>query len=85
MSAVFDGNLGEMKRGSRVVEAVGTNLLIGKNNHSSLLAEVFSLHMFSGIIDELKINNRALSAKEVASASACAGFRLRRSASEIKL
>ncbi|KKD54843.1 MULTISPECIES: GH32 C-terminal domain-containing protein [Paenibacillus] len=80
VNAVFDGNQGEIKlylngseiasaavpRGSRLAEAAGTDLLIGKNNHSSLLAEVFSLHMFSGIIDELKIYNRALSAEEVA-------------------
>ncbi|AJE53918.1 MULTISPECIES: GH32 C-terminal domain-containing protein [Paenibacillus] len=80
VNAVFDGNQGEIKlylngseiasaavpRGSRLAEAADTDLLIGKNNHSSLLAEVFSLHMFSGIIDELKIYNRALSAEEVA-------------------
>lgn len=79
VNAVFDGNQGEIKlylngseiasaavpRGSRLAEAADTDLLIGKNNHSSLLAEVFSLHMFSGIIDELKIYNRALSAEEV--------------------
>ncbi|KAF6589133.1 glycoside hydrolase, partial [Paenibacillus sp. EKM208P] len=51
---------------SRLAEATDSDLLIGKNNHSSLLAEVFSLHMFSGIVDELKIYNRALSAEEVA-------------------
>lgn len=80
VNAVFDGNQGEIKlylngseiasaavpRGSHLAEAADTDLLIGKNNHSSLLAEVFSLHMFSGIIDELKIYNRALSAEEVA-------------------
>ncbi|QDY82654.1 glycoside hydrolase [Paenibacillus polymyxa] len=80
VNAVFDGNQGEIKlylngseiasaavpRGSRLAEAADTDLLIGKNDHSSLLAEVFSLHMFSGIIDELKIYNRALSAEEVA-------------------
>jgi sucrose-6-phosphate hydrolase SacC (GH32 family) len=82
VSAVFDGNQGEMKlylngseiastslpRGSRLAEAVDSDLLIGKNNHSSRLAKVFSLHMFSGIMDELKIYNRALSAEEVAAA-----------------
>ncbi|MNK21925.1 Sucrose-6-phosphate hydrolase [compost metagenome] len=80
INAVFDGNQGEIKlylngseiasadlpRGSRLAEATGTELLIGKNNHSTQLAEVFSLHMFSGILDELKIYNRALSAEEVA-------------------
>ncbi|QQZ63908.1 GH32 C-terminal domain-containing protein [Paenibacillus sonchi] len=80
VNAVFDGNQGEIKlflngsvmasaavpRGSRLAEAVDTELLIGRNNHSTLLAEVFSLHMFSGIMDELKIYNRALSNEEVA-------------------
>ncbi|MGG4128822.1 GH32 C-terminal domain-containing protein [Paenibacillus illinoisensis] len=80
VSAVFDGDQGKMKlylngneiasavlpRGSRLAEAVDEDLLIGKNNHCSLLAGVFSLHMFSGIIDELKIYNRPLSADEVA-------------------
>ncbi|NUU79176.1 GH32 C-terminal domain-containing protein [Paenibacillus xylanilyticus] len=79
VNAVFDGNEGIMKlylngsevastdlpRGSRLVEAVDTELLIGKNNHSSLLADVFSLHMFSGMLDELNIYNRALSEQEV--------------------
>ncbi|MFP4976884.1 GH32 C-terminal domain-containing protein [Paenibacillus sp. CN-4] len=81
VNAVFNGDEGELKlylngceiasevltRGSRLVEAAGTDLLIGKNNHSSSLAGVFSLHMFSGIMDELKLYNRALSAEEVAS------------------
>ena len=80
VNAAFDGNKGEIKLylngrevassvvppGSRLIEAVDTDLLIGKNNHSSLLAKVFSLQMFSGIIDELKIYNRVLSAEEVA-------------------
>ncbi|MNO12503.1 Sucrose-6-phosphate hydrolase [compost metagenome] len=80
VNAVFDGNQGEIKlflngsviasaavpRGSRLAEAVDTDVLIGRNNHSTLLAEVFSLHMFSGILDELKIYDKALSAEEVA-------------------
>ena len=56
----------ELPRHSRLAEAVDTELLIGKNNHSSQWAGVFSLHMFSGIIDELKIYNRALSSEEIA-------------------
>lgn len=80
VNAVFDGNQGEIKlylngseiasadlpRGSRLAEAADTDVLIGKNNHSTLLAEVFSLQMFSGMLDELKIYNVALSAEEVA-------------------
>lgn len=80
INAVFDGDQGEVKlylngaeiastslpQGSRIVQALDTDLLIGKNNHSSLLVDVFNLHMFSGMIDELKLYNRALSAAEVA-------------------
>lgn len=80
VNAVFDGNNGKLKlylngseiassdlpRGSRLAEAAGMNVLIGKNNHSTLLADVFSLQMFSGMLDELKIYNRALNAEEVA-------------------
>ncbi|MDN4067126.1 GH32 C-terminal domain-containing protein [Paenibacillus vini] len=80
LNAVFDGHQGEIKlylngseiasssvpRGSRLAEAAGTDLLIGKNNHSSQWGGVFNLQMFSGLIDELKIFNRALSAEEVA-------------------
>lgn len=79
LNAVFNGGDGEMKlflngrviassavpRGSRIA-AADTDLLIGKNNHSSKLIEVFNLHMFSGIMDELKIYNRALSNEEAA-------------------
>lgn len=81
VNAVFSGDEGELRlylngeeiaseavpRGSRLAEAVGMDLLIGKNNHGSKLAEVFSLHMFSGIMDELKIYDRVLSAEEAAS------------------
>ncbi|MBY0011729.1 GH32 C-terminal domain-containing protein [Paenibacillus typhae] len=80
VNAVFNGDEGELKlylngseiasaavpAGSRLTEAADTDLLIGRNNHSSKLAEVFSLHMFSGLMDELKIYSRALSNEEVA-------------------
>lgn len=80
--AVFDGAQGAMKlylnghevasaslpQGSRLTQAAGTQLLIGKNNHSTRVARVFDLHMFSGMIDELKLYHRALSAAEVAAA-----------------
>lgn len=79
VNAVFDGEQGALKLylngveiassslppGSRLAQALDIELLIGKNNHSSLLADVFSLHMFSGLIDELKIYDRALSKEEV--------------------
>lgn len=105
VNAVFDGNQGEVKlylngseitsaelpRGSHLAVPMGTELLIGKNNHASSLSEVFSLHMFSGILDELKVYNRALSAEEVASSyrhvldSAHGGVRPQLKYDEIKL
>ncbi|KUP23567.1 GH32 C-terminal domain-containing protein [Paenibacillus sp. DMB5] len=80
VNAVFNGDKGKLKlylngseiasaaapAGSRLAQAADTDLLIGRNNHSSKLAEVFSLHMFSGLMDELKIYSRALSSEEVA-------------------
>lgn len=79
--AVFDGDQGELKLylngseiactkvpvGSRLIQAEDTELLIGKNNHSSVLADVFHLQMFSGILDELKIYNQALTTEQIAS------------------
>ncbi|WP_342562337.1 GH32 C-terminal domain-containing protein [Paenibacillus sp. FSL R7-0345] len=80
VNAVFNGDEGELKlylngsgiasavipAGSRLAVAADTDLLIGRNNHSSKLAEVFTLHMFSGLMDELKLYSRALSSGEVA-------------------
>ncbi|NOU76708.1 glycoside hydrolase [Paenibacillus sp. LMG 31458] len=43
------------------------DLLIGKNNQAAVLADDFSLHMFNGLIDEVKIYNRALSSEEISS------------------
>lgn len=45
--------------------ACSSELLIGRNNQSVLLEEAFSLHMFDGLMDELKLYNRALSAEEI--------------------
>lgn len=80
--AVFDSDRGELKLylngseiactdvpvGARLVQADDTDLLIGRNNHSSVLADVFHLQMFSGILDELKIYNQALNTEQIASA-----------------
>lgn len=80
--AVFDSDRGELKlylngseiactdvpMGARLVQADDTDLLIGRNNHSSVLADVFHLQMFSGILDELKIYNQALNTEQIASA-----------------
>ncbi len=80
--AVFDSDHGELKLylngseiactdvpvGARLVQADNTDLLIGRNNHSSVLADVFHLQMFSGILNELKIYNQALNTEQIASA-----------------
>jgi sucrose-6-phosphate hydrolase SacC (GH32 family) len=50
---------------SAVIASCHENLLIGKNNHSKMVADVFSLNMFNGLIDEVKIHNQALSAEEI--------------------
>ena len=41
------------------------DVLIGKNNQGVVLEGVFSLNMFNGLMDEVKIYNRALSAEEI--------------------
>ena len=42
-----------------------SDLLIGKNNQATVLAEAFRHNMFDGLIDEVKIYDRALSASEL--------------------
>lgn len=41
------------------------NLLIGKNNKPVELAGLFSFNMFSGLMDEVKLHNRALTEDEI--------------------
>ena len=41
------------------------NLIIGKNNKPVELAGLFSYNMFSGLIDELKLQNKALTPQEI--------------------
>ena len=41
------------------------NLIIGKNNFAVNLATVFNYNMFSGLMDEIKIHNTALSDEQV--------------------
>lgn len=41
------------------------DLLIGKNNHSAITNEIFDANMFCGMIDELKIYNRARTVEEI--------------------
>ncbi|WP_241674637.1 S-layer homology domain-containing protein [Paenibacillus luteus] len=41
------------------------NLIIGKNNKPVELAGLFSFNMFSGLIDEVKLQNKALTGQEI--------------------
>ncbi|WP_051251458.1 GH32 C-terminal domain-containing protein [Paenibacillus harenae] len=44
----------------------GADLLIGKNNQATVLAEAFRHNMFDGLMDDVRIYSRALSAVEIA-------------------
>lgn len=78
ITAVFDGQQGEMSlylNGKKVaskeipqgisIRPSGKNLLIGKNNKGVQVRQVFTANMFNGIIDEVKIYERALSEQEI--------------------
>ncbi|MFC4324314.1 GH32 C-terminal domain-containing protein [Litchfieldia salsa] len=78
ITATFNGVIGIIRlylNGEKVaegqIEANSTvskceeNLLIGKNNHPIWIEDVFSLNMFSGLIDDVKVHNRELSSIEV--------------------
>ncbi len=83
IAAVFNGSEGTVKLylngreagskdispGSRL-EAGPGDLLIGRNNCPAKLAEIFTLSMFSGLIDEVKLYGDALSAEEIAASFA---------------
>jgi hypothetical protein len=59
----LDGKLtGQLAAAGRVPTAAGVDLLIGRHNYGAWV--------FDGIIDEVKIHGRALSAAEIASAAA---------------
>ena len=81
VTAVFDGSRGIMKlflNGEAVAcrpLATGTtiapsseDLWIGKNNRCTVLAGSFELNMFSGLIGDLKLYDRALDDSEIAGA-----------------
>jgi beta-fructofuranosidase len=48
------------------ITSCGTDLLIGRNNQAKVLAEAFRHHLFGGLMDEVKIYRRALTAEEIA-------------------
>ncbi|MDQ0060340.1 GH32 C-terminal domain-containing protein [Paenibacillus harenae] len=49
------------------ITACGSDLLIGRNNQAKVLAEAFRHHLFGGLMDEVKLYRRALTAEEIAS------------------
>ncbi|WP_199615223.1 GH32 C-terminal domain-containing protein [Paenibacillus alkalitolerans] len=83
IAATFDKSTGLMKLYLNGKEAASkavskhagitparTDLLLGKNNRSTVIAEAFHLNMFNGMMDDVKIYNRALSAEQIAHAYA---------------
>ena len=83
IAATFDKNAGMMKLYLNGAEAASkavsiragitpaqSDFLIGKNNECEVLAGSFELNMFNGLMDEVKLFNRALSGKEIAGAYA---------------
>lgn len=47
------------------ITSSSANLIIGKNNKPVELAGLFSFNMFSGLIDEVKLQNKALTGQEI--------------------
>lgn len=80
LAATYDSSDGSMKlylngreAASRCVapgkpiRLCGEDLLIGRNNGAVLLGDSFPLHMFDGLMDELRLYDRALSGEEILS------------------
>ncbi|WP_165997521.1 GH32 C-terminal domain-containing protein [Bacillus sp. Cs-700] len=78
LAASFNGQEGKITlylNSEKVAEkTVGQNvsmsvsheaLLIGKSNEAMTIENVFSLNMFSGLLDDIKIYNRALNVEEI--------------------
>jgi beta-fructofuranosidase len=78
LAASFNGQEGHIKlylNGEKVAEkTIGQNvsmsvsheaLLIGKSNEAMTIENVFSLNVFSGLLDDIKIYNRALNEVEI--------------------
>lgn len=78
ITATFDKGAGRIKlylNGDEVasqatplnvpITTSAADLLIGKNNKPVELAGLFSFNMFSGLIDEVKLQNKALTAQEI--------------------
>lgn len=54
--------------GGRALDPSNVDLLIGKNNQASVLAEAFRHNMFDGLMDDVRIYSRALSVVQIAAA-----------------
>ncbi|WP_254772912.1 GH32 C-terminal domain-containing protein [Paenibacillus sp. NFR01] len=78
IAATFDKRTGEIKlylNGEQVasqatplnvpITSSTASLMIGKNNKSVEFAGLFSYNMFSGLMDEVKLQNKALTGQEV--------------------
>jgi len=78
MAATYDRLSGEMilylngeqvaKRiveGQHAITPSSAKLMIGRNNQGTVLAGAFTLNMFSGLMDEVRIYNRALQPDEI--------------------
>lgn len=78
VAATYDRQSGEMimylngeQAAKRVIEGNHeitpslVSLMIGRNNQGTVLAGAFTLNMFSGLMDEVKIYDRALSPEEI--------------------
>ncbi|MFP4976883.1 GH32 C-terminal domain-containing protein [Paenibacillus sp. CN-4] len=78
IAATFDKGTGEIKlylNGEQVasqatpinvpITSSSASLMIGKNNKSVEFAGLFSYNMFSGLIDEVKLQNTALTSQEI--------------------
>lgn len=78
IAAVYNGNKGEMRiyvngvcagttelfEGAQIAEAIAAPLYIGRNNEYSSVGSC-PRQMFSGLMDDVKIYNRALSSSEI--------------------
>ncbi|XEC93552.1 GH32 C-terminal domain-containing protein [Paenibacillus tarimensis] len=78
IAATFDGHTGMMRlylNGVQVAQKETSSdiriapsenpLVIGKNNQGTLLAGAFTLNMFNGLIDEVRLYDRALQQEEI--------------------
>ena len=85
VAAVFDGDAGRMAlyqngacvgalplpAGAQIMRAAGEALMVGKNAHAESIPHG-TFNMFAGLLDELRVEARALSPEEIAARAAVA-------------